>query len=68
MIQAKEKPGDLIVGKMYKVWYMPTKYLYERCGKLLSVSDTHLKFAADYDGWYFTLQIKHLINIERDDL
>lgn len=70
-VQLKEKElsiEDLIVSRMYKVSYMPTKYLYERVGKLISKTETTLKFTADYDGWYFDVQPKHLINIEEDKI
>lgn len=55
----------LTIGKIYRISYMPTRYLYERISRLVFQSDTHLKFdELDSAGDYFQTMPKFVKEIE----
>lgn len=56
----------LIIGKLYQIEYIPTKYLYKREGILISQTEESLKFdLQEEDGSFFTVRPEHIITINQ---
>lgn len=55
---------ELVKNKKYQVKYMPTKYLYDRCGIFKQKLGNSLIFWCDDDKEdFFNVQLKHLIDV-----